>query len=785
MKNIENNIIPWINEYPWPAFVIFPERSSILGNKLLEELLGDQDHGNIQISSLTQREEFEPLSKLIQQTNLSKTDTLPVTYHEQNCLQWLVYESNNALICLSQPVNAFIQAIEHAKKLQTSIIDLLPSHYILWKNIDSVYLGCNKALADALGLPSTNAIIGKTDFDLPTTREQSELYRADDREVMRTGSPKLNIEETQTLPGQGNRTLLTSKVPLLNEQGIATGVLAIYSDITEQKVLQHSLEVSKEKAEAANNAKTEFLENMRHDIRTPLTGIVGFAEILKIESQEPRIKEYAENIVASSQALLHLMDEVLEAIRVSSGEIPKLRKKFELKKILEHILNLNRSKAAQKRLDITFDFDSAIPQYLVGDKIRIHRVGLELMANALNFTDQGFVKISAKLAKQENRESIIKLIVEDSGVGIPKEKQQEIYLQFRRLTPSYQGIYKGAGLGLSVIKQFIDELNGEIYVSSEPGKGSQFTCIIPLQKALLDDDEGIDTDLERLFDATYESTYAQQFSPALLTNENTEDFTHRILVVEDTLIAQRVAQSLLGQFQCQTDIADCGKKAVEMANSNDYDLIFMDIGLPDMDGYEVTHRIRVQELTKKNHVPIIALTAHAGDENKKRCIEAGMNAVLSKPLTLQNCSDIIESFIPGQRKEKSEISKNNGLPEEVSHLFELSQFPLLNLEEGINTLGDKAVLFDMLKLMINGELTKDLAMMKEAHDNNDWDKIQQVAHKIKGGSVYVGAIRMGIACQYLERYWKTGQRDLLEQLYQQLIAVIDDSIKSIQGSLNK
>ncbi|WP_019217709.1 sensor histidine kinase [Legionella tunisiensis] len=235
---------------------------------------------------------------------------------------------------------------------------------------------------------------------------------------------------------------------------------------------------------------------MRHDIRTPLTGIVGFSDIIKAEAINPNVKEYAENLVASSHALLGLMDEILEAIRVSSGEIPKVKKKFVLKNIMQHALDLHKSKAAAKRLDLSLDFDKAIPQYLIGDNVRIHRITLELLANALNFTDAGFVKLTVKLASRNNREIIIKLIVEDSGMGVPKDKQQEIFLHFKRLTPSYKGIYKGAGLGLSVIKQFIDDLDGEIYVDSELQKGSTFTCIIPLKIALVEDDTGLHEEFE-------------------------------------------------------------------------------------------------------------------------------------------------------------------------------------------------------------------------------------------------------------------------------------------------
>lgn len=656
--------------------------------------------------------------------------------------------------------------------------------WIYWKDLNSIHLGCSEQFAIAAGFKSREEMVGKSDYEC-AWGNRAQKYNLDDVEVIQSGKPKLNIEDTVLLDDGKEVIVISNKVPLRNSKGDIIGVLGIATNITQRKKMELDLQLAKEKAEAANQAKTEFLENMRHDIRTPLTGIVGFADILKMESDSPQLKEYSDNLVASSYALLDLLDEVLEAIRVSSGEIPKLKKKFNLEKTLQHIIELNRAKAAQKKINLSFDFDSTIPAYVIGDKVRIHRVALELIANALNFTDSGSVKLSANLAKQDKQELVIVLIVEDTGIGIPKEKQQEIYVQFKRLTPSYKGIYKGIGLGLSVVKQFIHELDGEIYVESEVLKGSRFTCIIPLQEPLLNNQLGIDEEFDAVIDKPYETTYAQEIKPI---SDGSSRKEHRVLVVEDNPIAQIVAKSILSQLKCATDIADNGKKAVEMWKSQDYDLIFMDIGLPDLDGYEVTHLIRVQELPKKTHIPIIALTAHVGDENKKRCIDAGMNAILSKPLTAKSCADIVDAFIPSRKKADNSgatLSFGADLPESEDDLFNLTAFPTLDIEDGIKTIGNEETLTEMLRFMVEEALPQDLVLMKNAYDEKDWDKTQQLAHKIKGGAVYVGTIKIKMACEYLERYWMTGQRDLLERLYQQAIAVIDEGTQEIKNWLEK
>ncbi|ARM33180.1 response regulator [Legionella longbeachae] len=660
---------------------------------------------------------------------------------------------------------------ENTQSTLENIIAHMPGH-VYWKDKNGVYQGCNNLQAQSAGLQFGYEVVGKTDFDLPWEKEQAELIRKNDRQILETGETEVIEEIIQVKEKEA--IFLSHKSPIRNKNGEIIGVLGMSVDITERKKIEAELNIAKEKAETANRAKTEFLENMRHDIRTPLTGIVGFSDIIKEEAQNPRIKKYADNLVASSHALLDFMDEVLEAIHVSSGEIPRVKKKFELQNLLQHLIDLNKAKAFSKHLELSLDFDKNIPKYLIGDNIRIHRIILELLTNSLNFTDSGFVKLTAQLAKQEGREVILKFIVEDTGIGIPQDKQQEIFLQFKKLTPSYKGIYKGAGLGLAVLKQFVDELDGEIYVKSTVSKGTIFTCIIPLKMALLEDDTGVDQDFADLKKINLKHKTESNINKSDITTL----FQHRILVVEDNPIAQIVAKTFLNQCDCHVDIAIDGQSALTYWRQNKYDLIFMDIGLPDMDGYQVTHHIRVQEIAKNLHTPIIALTAHVGDENKQRCIESGMNAVINKPLTPKNCRDILNTFIPSIQTPKIEAAD---LSNSEARFFDLSAFPIFDIKEGIKTTGTEKTLFDMLKLMLEYSLAEDSSMLKKAHAQGDWEEVQKFAHKIKGGAIYVGATRMKIACQYLENCWKNGQHELLEKLYQQVLQVIDESQTEISS----
>ncbi|EDP45652.1 PAS domain-containing sensor histidine kinase [Rickettsiella grylli] len=278
------------------------------------------------------------------------------------------------------------------------------------------------------------------------------------------------------------RWIIDRGFPVSDEMGKIIAITGVAVDVTKEKQQEEVLKKAKKQVEVANQAKTEFLENMRHDIRTPLSGIIGCAELLQSKTNDLTISEYANDLVKSSHALLDFHNNVLEGIQVATGEIPFVKKKFDLRQPLEEIINLNKSLAAEKQLILQFHYDERIPQYVMGDPVRVQRILLELLSNALTFTKKGQVTVNIALKKKESREVIVELSVSDTGMGIPKDKQEEIFIRFKRLTPSYKGIYKGLGLGLTTVKQFVDDLDGEIYVESELDHGATFTCFIPFQE---------------------------------------------------------------------------------------------------------------------------------------------------------------------------------------------------------------------------------------------------------------------------------------------------------------
>lgn len=275
------------------------------------------------------------------------------------------------------------------------------------------------------------------------------------------------------------RWILDRGFPVFDEAGVCRGVTGVAVDITKEKQAEEILRKAKEEAEMANLLKTEFIRNMEHDIRTPFNGILGLASYLWEHETDTEKKELLGDITHSAKDLLDYCNNILDFSRIEIGSLPVIEKKFNLQKLLESIIAIEKPAAKFKKLNLHLDYPDNIPPLLIGDQYRLQQILINLVSNAIKFTKEGQVTLAAELVKQENpREVVIAYKVTDTGIGIPEEKQDFIYEKFGRLSPANKGIYKGAGLGLRIVKQFIDEMSGDIEVKSQPSKGSTFICTI-------------------------------------------------------------------------------------------------------------------------------------------------------------------------------------------------------------------------------------------------------------------------------------------------------------------
>lgn len=649
-----------------------------------------------------------------------------------------------------------------------TIVNAVP-HTIFWKDKNSVFLGCNKLFAKLANLKSPDQIVGKTDYDLPWNKEESDQYIASDQEVIQSGCPKINIEESQTLEDGSTITLLTSKVPLYDSEGNINGILGIYTDITERKNLEKKLKSALKKAEAANQAKTEFLENMRHDIRTPLAGIIGCAELLQSVNSFREVNQYAKDLVDSSNSLLNFLNSILESIELATGEIPLIKKKFDIRKLLIEIINLNKALAKKKELQLNLQIDDRIPNCLIGDPFRVQRIVLELISNALTFSEKGEVNLILTLKKDKNREVILEIIVSDTGIGIPKEKQEEIFLRFKRLIPSYKGIYKGLGLGLATVKQFIDDLDGEIEVESQVGKGSIFKCLLAFKKPMILEESGTkEISLPKY--KPFQPPSTKKATHTLSKGSGVEK--KRILIVEDNGLAARVTKGILQILDCIVDIAPDGKTTLELLQKKNYQLILMDIGLPDTDGITLTQRLRYAQRQRGNIlVPIVGLTAHISQEKKEKCLEVGMNAVILKPLREKAANELLNTFIQKESFFKAVSSSSCS-----------RQAQIIDLAAMKRTLPNEQLREDCRLLMIEG-LHEDLVKLAEYFKTEDWASIQAIAHKWQGGATYYGAKRLEQVCQELNDMWWLGEYEKFKISFPLLIQAMED-VKNACMTLN-
>lgn len=527
-------------------------------------------------------------------------------------------------------------AVKLPKKVQ-EILDVLPIH-IYWTDKETRIEGANLSQAINFGDESVESCIGKQTYDfakqLGWSKDFADKIHNEHVYVIQTGNSS-TTEYTGVLADGKEYTYLSHKYPL-KVGGKIVGLVGVSVDITERKKMEVELKKSKEKAEEASQLKSQFISDMKHDLRTPCSGIAAMTGILEKQETDKEKKESLHYVAKASARLLDILNGILSFDQTVSGTLPIIDKKFSIKKVIDDILAIEKPSVISKKLKLTVDYNDNIPEIMIGDEHRISRVLLNIISNAVKFTPKGYVKVSVALPKViDSQHAVLQVIVEDTGIGIPEDKIKNIYERFMRVTPANKNQYDGAGLGLSVVKRFIEDINGEIDAESTLGKGSKFICTIPVKIPLIGD----------------KPAKGKKEIAAVKKSKPTTKQKLKILLVEDDTLAQVVASNLLKEhFFGQLDTASLGKEAEKLAYQVKYNLILMDVGLPDTNGYEVTKRIRRSGSSKNRKTTIVALTAHDSEEEKEKSVDAGMNDFLTKPLNDEKIEQILQKFLPKKRK---------------------------------------------------------------------------------------------------------------------------------------
>ncbi len=655
--------------------------------------------------------------------------------------------------------------IKKLRNYYENILALMPGH-VYWLDRHNVYLGCNDIQAKQAQLNSRQDIVGKRNIDLPWKEQAFHLDKLN-LEIMATGKSRTEIEHASMANGDG--VYLSQKVPLFDEMGSIIGLLGISIDITELKRTEVALVVAKELAEAANKAKIEFIANMSHDIRTPLSGLVGMSKHLELNLMDSEHKQYAQWINESGEQLLRLLNDILDVISVENMNENDLREDtFDLYNVVDDIIKLERPTTELKNIQLNMTFDHNIPPLIVSDRAKLHRILLNLLSNAIKFTEMGYVNVTVNLVEQDHQHITVQFKIIDSGIGIPPEHQDKVFDRFYRANSSYDGVYAGHGVGLHIAQTYVKLLGSTLNLTSIPNVGTTF--YFDLQVKI-----GLNKDQQK---QAHEVAKTKQLYPAIQRLPNEEPY---LLLVEDNIIALTMAELIATQAGCRFMSIMNGEEALELVKSTHFDLIITDVGLPGLSGYEFTRRVRDWEASlNKINVPIIGLTAHAKHHAKNKCFQSGMSDVLCKPLTIETMLLTLERFLVAKTPETqapidSLLTETNSPCHTAVAMGDITQFPLFDLEHAKQRLGNEMLLFDMLNIMFNDEMPNHIITLNEAYARHDWKRIQKIAHKIKGGAVYCGTYKMQYACQHLEHALETQQVVYYEELFQQLLTVLQET----------
>jgi len=509
-----------------------------------------------------------------------------------------------------------------------------------------------------------------------------------------------------------------------DDQGNVLGAVVVARDITEQKRIEKELieakvfaelatsiaEEAKAKAESATilakdavKAKQQFLSNMSHEIRTPMNAIIGFTKVVLKTDLTAKQKEYLTAIKISGDALIVLINDILDLAKVDAGKMTFEETPFKLAVSISAMLHLFEPKIEEKNLVLVKEYDPRIPEVLVGDPVRLHQIILNLVSNAVKFTSRGRITVSVRLLEEDEETARIEFAISDTGIGITATKIQNIFDNFQQATSDTSRLFGGTGLGLAIVKQLVEPQGGTIHVKSKIDEGSSFSFSLPFKK----------TKEKAEFEAD-------------IVEQDAEIKNISVLVVEDIALNQLLMKTLLDDFGFERDIAANGKIAVEKLQAKHYDIILMDLQMPEMNGFEATEYIRNVMNSK---IPIIALTADVTTVDLAKCKAVGMNDYIAKPVDERLLYSKIVSLVnkPGPAKNITEYESNLAIKHKCIDLDYLNR----------RTKSNPALMIEMISLYL--EQTPPLvSAMKQSLQDNDWGTLHASVHKMLPSFSIVG-----------------------------------------------
>jgi PAS domain S-box-containing protein len=677
-------------------------------------------------------------------------------------------------------------------------------------------------------------------------------------------------------------------------------VFGIVEDVTQMRQLHDDLKRSKESAEEAMKTKSDFLANVSHEIRTPIHTIIGMGELLSDTSLDAEQKEYASQIEFAADVLLSLVNNILDFSKIEAGRLNLELIDFDLSKMAEEAVDLVSLEAHRKGLEFVSWINPSVPRTIKGDPHRIRQIIVNLVKNAVKFTEKGDVLLTVRTVKRIRDRLAVRFAVQDTGIGISEDQKERLFDSFTQADSSTSRRFGGTGLGLTISKDLTRLMGGEIGVESKPAKGSTFWFVLPLEEAeengrsaggdtneltgtnilIVDDNRTVQKVLSSYLkfwgcksasvsngsealimlreaaetpdkfdlvlidsqmpgidgwqlageissDKTINYLKLVLLTPAGKSGDEAkmkllhwfDDYLNKpvrleqlretlirttgqsidletveadetpqvpdaelevkkdiqILLAEDHVVNQVLFRTILEKMGYCIHVANDGKEAVDMAGKAAYDLIFMDIQMPNMNGLDATRAIRESD----NEIPVIAVTASATKEEMQRCFDAGMNDFISKPFKKKDIAPILEKWLAERKKDSakdpesdssgntSAAAGNSGTPDET-------ESPIFNFTAAVETfLGNEKVVLDVLG-SFSAKVEKDVGQLREAYERQDFDALNKAAHSIKGGALNLEVRRLGNAAHELEQAAKEKSIEETEISFKKVIRAYDE-----------